>query len=118
MSEKRHVVKVTIMGEEYTLRTDEEPEHAVAVAAYLDSAIQRIANSGTVVEANRAAILAALQITDELFKLRENVQQSDDALRALSGEIRRLLPPAKRGRESEFVSTEHPAQMSQPARAD
>lgn len=118
MSEKRHIVKVTIMGEEYTLRTDEDPEHAVAVATYLDNAIQRIANSGTVVEANRASILAALQITDELFKLRENVQQSDEALRSLSGEIRRWLPPAKRTRESEFVSTESPAQVGQSARAD
>ena len=117
MSEKRHVVKVRIMGEEYTLRTDEEPDHVVAVAGYLDNAIQRIAGSG-VLESNRMAILAALQITDELFKLRENVQQSEEALRNLSGEIRRWLPPAKRGRETEFVSAEHAAPAGVSARAD
>lgn len=111
MSEKRHVVKVRIQGEEYTLRTDEEPDHVVEVAAYLDDAIQRIATSGGVLESNRAAILAALQITDELFKLRENVSESDQAMRSLSSEIRRWLPPAKRG---ESVSGEHVAQ-AQPA---
>lgn len=115
MSEKRHVVKVRIVGEEYTLRTDEEPEHVVAVAAYLDNAIQRIANAGAVLEPDRAAILAALQITDELLKLRETASQSDDALRALSSEIRRWLPPAKRGRDGELVTGEHAAQ---PAHGD
>lgn len=115
MSEKRHVVKVRIVGEEFTLRTDEEPEHVVAVAAYLDDAIKRISNAGTVLEPNRAAILAALQITDELFKLRESVSDSDDALRALSIEIRRWLPPAKRARDGESVTGEHAAQ---PAHSD
>ena len=110
MSDKRHVVKVRIQGEEYTLRTDEDPEHVVAVAAYLDGAIQRAAESGGVIESNRAAILAALQITDELFKLRELVSESDQAMRALCGEIRRWLPPAKRGDAA--VSGEHVAQAS------
>jgi cell division protein ZapA len=112
MTEKRHVVKVRIIGEEYTLRTDEEPTHVVAVAEYLDNAIQKVAASG-VLEPNRAAILAALQITDELFKLRSNVEESDAAMRALSAEIRRLLPPAKRGRDGEFASGEHAALRSE-----
>ena len=107
MSEKRHVVKVRITGEEYTIRTDEEPEHVIAVAEYLDSAIQRVSSAGALLEPHRAAILAALQITDELIKLRANVEESDAALRALSSEIRRWLPPAKRG---ESVTGEHAAQ--------
>lgn len=111
MSDKRHVVKVRIMGDEYTLRTDEEPQHVVAVAAYLDQSIQRIA-SGSVLEPNRAAILAAMQITDELFKLRQQMGESEDVLRTLATEIRRWLPPAKRG---DLASGEHPAQ---PAVAD
>jgi cell division protein ZapA len=111
MSEKRHVVKVRISGEEYTIRTDEEPEHVVAVAEHLDREIQRLANAGAILEPHRAAILAAMQITDELFKLRANVERSDAALRALSNEIRRWLPPAKRG---ETVSGEHIAQSAVP----
>lgn len=111
MSDKRHVVKVRIMGDEYTLRTDEEPQHVVAVAAYLDQSIHRIA-SGSVLEPNRAAILAAMQITDELLKLRQQVAESDEVLQSLANEIRRWLPPAKRG---DSVTGEHPAQ---PAVAD
>jgi cell division protein ZapA len=110
MSDKRHVVRVRIQGEEYTLRTDEDPDHVVEVATYLDRAIQRAAEGGSVIESSRAAILAALQITDELFKVREQMNESEQAMKALSSEIRRWLPPAKRGDAS--VSGEQVAQAA------
>jgi len=48
-------------------------------------------------EAYKAAILAALQITDELFKSRDGREELGDRMHAISSEIRRLLPPGKRG---------------------
>jgi cell division protein ZapA len=96
MSPKKHLVHVTILNEEYAIRSDATPEHTRAVAAYLDSAIRRVLDSGSVVEANRAAILAALQITGELFEAREH-DEITGRIRGLSAEVKRLLPPAKRG---------------------
>ena len=90
------VVKVNIVGDEYSIRTDEAPEHTRAVAEYLDKAIRKVMSSGSVIETNKAAILAALQITDELLKAREGSGELDESIRRLSSEIRRLLPPAKR----------------------
>ena len=104
MSEKRHVVKVQIVGEEYTIRSDASPEHTRAVAQYVDHAIKRVLNTTPVVETHKAAILAALQITDELFKARESGEALDGALDALSAEVRRWLPPGKRGDTGEFPS--------------
>jgi cell division protein ZapA len=96
MSTKKNLVRVTIQDEEYAIRSDVSPDHTRAVAKYLDDAIQRVLDTGSVVESNRAAILAALQITGELFEAR---QESDitERIEALSTEVRRLLPPAKRG---------------------
>lgn len=102
MSDKKHVVKVVIVGEEYTIRSDASPEHTRAVAQYVDQAIKRVLHSAPVVESHKAAILAALQITDELFRARESAQSVDEAMDALSSEIRRWLPPAKRGDTGEF----------------
>jgi cell division protein ZapA len=68
-----------------------------AVAQHLDRSIRQILAGGAVIEANRAAILAALQITSELFLEREANQSITAAMHELSGEVRRLLPPAKRG---------------------
>ena len=89
MSDKKHLVKVVIVGEEYTIRSDASPEHTRAVAQYVDQSIKRVLNTSLVVENHKAAILAALQITDELFRARASTQSVDEAMDALSGEIRR-----------------------------
>ena len=96
MSEKRSSVKVTIVGQELTIRSDATPEHTREVAAYVDKTIRGIMNSGAVIESNRAAILAALQITDELFRSRAAQRSLNESMDSLSAEVRRWLPPAKR----------------------
>jgi cell division protein ZapA len=96
MSTKKNLVRVTILDEEYAIRSDASPEHTREVAEYLDRAIRRVLETGSVVEHNRAAILAALQITGELFETRTG-SEITDRIRGLSAEVRRLLPPAKRG---------------------
>ena len=96
MSEKRSSVKVSIVGQELTIRSDATPEHTREVAAYVDKTIRGIMNSGAVVESSRAAILAALQITDELFRARAAQHDLSESMEALSSEVRRWLPPAKR----------------------
>ena len=97
MSAKKHVVKVTIVGEEHLIRSDAPPEHTRAVAEYVDRAIRSITNSGAIViDPQRAAILAAMKITDELLNERAAAAQLDGAIETLSGEVRRWLPPSKR----------------------
>lgn len=93
----KHSTRVTICGEDYTIRSDSPPEHTRAVAAYVDAKIREVLESASVVESHKAAILAALQITDELFEARLAQRESADAMGTLSGELRRWLPPGKRG---------------------
>lgn len=94
---KKTSIKVEILGESYAIRSEAAPEHTRAVAEHLDKAIRQILSGGAVIEANRAAILAALQITSELFEVRESTSGVTTAMQALSADVRRLLPPAKRG---------------------
>jgi cell division protein ZapA len=97
MTGKKTSVKVEILGESYAIRSEADPEHTRAVAEHLDRSIRQILAGGAVIEANRAAILAALQITSELFLEREANQSITTAMQELSGDVRRMLPPAKRG---------------------
>jgi cell division protein ZapA len=90
-------VKVSILGEEYTIRSDVSPETTKAIAKYLDSAIREVMHGGKVLDTQRASILAALQITNELFEARESAQHVAESMTALSADVRRWLPPAKRG---------------------
>lgn len=95
-SVRKHVVKVRIIGEEYSIRSEAPPERVRQVAEHVDGIIRQIISGGAVVESHRAAIMAALQITDELFKAREEAAEVERSLDALGAEIRPLLPPAKR----------------------
>ena len=97
MTGKKTSVKVEILGESYAIRSEADPEHTRAVAQHLDRSIRQILAGGAVIEANRAAILAALQITSELFLEREANESITSAMQELSGDVRRMLPPAKRG---------------------
>jgi cell division protein ZapA len=100
MSTKKTSIKVEILGESYAIRSEAAPEHTRAVAEHLDRSIRQILASGAVIEANRAAILAALQITSELFQERESNQAITSHMQGLAAEVRRMLPPAKRGEGS------------------
>ena len=96
MSAKKHTARVTILNEEYAIRSDTPPEHTRAVAQYLDQAIRTVLSSGAVVESNRAVVLAALQVTAELFAAREALRSTTELIQGLSDYVRPLLPPAKR----------------------
>ncbi len=96
MTSKKTVVRVEILGDEYSIRSDATPEHTRAVAEHVDEAIRRVLHTGTVVETHKAAILAALQITDELFRSRAEGDATAEALSELSADVRRWLPPGKR----------------------
>jgi cell division protein ZapA len=93
---KKSVVRVTILGDEYSIRSDASPERTRAVAEHVDNVIKQTMRAGNIVEAQKAAILAALSITDELFDAREAGEDLAGSMRRLSGEVRPWLPPAKR----------------------
>ena len=62
----------------------------------MDRVIKETMRAGNIVEAQKAAILAALSITDELFDAREAGEELAGSMKRLSAEIRPWLPPAKR----------------------
>jgi cell division protein ZapA len=95
----RAVVKVRILGEEYTLRTEASPEHTRAVAEHVDRTIRAILSGSSTMETQKAAILAALQVTDELFREHVAMESLTNDMKQLAADIRPLLPPAKRGEE-------------------
>jgi cell division protein ZapA (FtsZ GTPase activity inhibitor) len=100
MTAAKNAVRVTIGGEEYTVRSELPPEYTREVAAYLDAALKRVRDSLPMVETHKAAILAGLAITDELFQSRRGDREIADRVSAMADDLARLLPPAKRGRRA------------------
>ena len=71
MPEEEHVSQVEIFGERYTLRATEDPAYIRRVAQYVDTKLYEVTKGGPAIPSLRMAVLASLNIADELFKLGE-----------------------------------------------
>jgi cell division protein ZapA (FtsZ GTPase activity inhibitor) len=87
---ERHTVTVEIAGERHVLRSDVPPEYTRAVAEHVDETIRALPAYPTL-EPFRAVTLAALSITDELFRLRQEVRELRDEVDQRTAELAELL---------------------------
>ena len=88
MSDPSNAVNVRIAGEEHAIRASAEPEYTRRCAGFVDERITEVRGRSGPMEVHRAAILAALSITDELFRTREELA----TLRAeVEGQVQALV---------------------------
>lgn len=83
-------VELTLLGQTLTVRTEASPEYLRSLATYLEERVATIKRGG-VRDANAALVLAALDITDELFRAREDVSRRDGDVTARLGALVSLL---------------------------
>ncbi len=83
-------VNVTICGEEYTLVAEEAPSYIQKVGSYVDAKLSRLLVNAKVGRSD-AAVLAAVNIADELFKERETTE-------ALRAKVKEYIDEAARAR--------------------
>lgn len=76
----KHRVKVTINGEEYYIKGSITPEHIKMIADYVDKKMLKLAEMNPYLSTSKVAVLTALNITDELFKIS---QEYEDFLKLL-----------------------------------
>ena len=101
-----HSTRVKIVGEEYTIRSDVPPERTQAIAAHVDAAIRKVLENPAITDPGKAAILAAMSITAELFEERARAEGVGGQMRSLSAELRRWLPPARRASAAQAATPE------------
>jgi cell division protein ZapA (FtsZ GTPase activity inhibitor) len=89
----RKSVTVEIAGERHVLRSGASSEYTQTVAAHLDATIRAL-DSESRLDPHRAVILAALTITDELFRARGELSRLRDELARRSTRLAYLLERA------------------------
>lgn len=76
-------VDVEIMGQKFTLKSDDEEQYVLKVAAYVDGKMQEVGNHASPIGKFNTAMLVALNIADEYHRLK-------DAYEMVTGRVCRL----------------------------
>jgi cell division protein ZapA len=91
MADKSNTEKVEIFGQEYKIKGAGDPEYIHKIAGYVDSKMREIAHSSGIMSQSRIAILAALNIADELFQTREDKNKVADELSKQAEKLGEIL---------------------------
>ena len=83
--------KVVIYNQTYSLRSEHDPEYIHELAEYVDKRMNEIARATMTVDSLRVAILAALQIADELYQSRKDMRETEDEIADRSAKYIDLL---------------------------
>ncbi len=91
MSADGRVIPVEIHGQRYPIRSGLDPAYVARLAAYVDEKMRAAADSTPTGDSLRLAVLAALNIADELFRSRDTTTARDGEIALRAGELERLL---------------------------
>ncbi len=84
-------VTVNIFGQEYTLKGDADSDYVQKVAQFVDERMNEVARNASVASTAKVAILAAVNIADELFREQQKRLESMVTLEDRSVQLTRLL---------------------------
>ena len=96
MSEDNNTVQISIYGQEYSVKAPADPEYIKKIASYLDEKMREVQSGfSTTQSSTRIAILAAMNITDELFVARKDsdsdVGEAEEKISSLIELIEEIL---------------------------
>ena len=87
-----HAVEITLMGRNFSILTDEDPEQVIASAELVQSHIDELRNMGASVASDRLLTLVSLNLAGELLK---SGQSSVDGLEHLISRLDNVVSQAE-----------------------
>jgi cell division protein ZapA len=96
----KNVVNVQIFGHSYTIRGEADEKYILGVAAYVDRKMREITEKLPVASLSKVAILASLNIADELFKERAQQEAQQQALGTRAARLNAVLDDLLEGSTS------------------
>ena len=79
------------IGQTYTVKAGADPGYVEELAAHVDAQMHEVSKTAGAVDSVRVAVLAALNIADECFRLRRQVREADEkAARRAESLVREL----------------------------
>ena len=92
--EDTRVIHVEIHGQQYPIRSGLDPTYVAELAAYVDTKMRLASRETPAGDTLKIAVLAALNIADECFRIRHDDQERRDRLTHRAEELERMLDMA------------------------
>ena len=89
-----HVVSVEIRGQRYPIRSDLDANYVNGLATYVDEKIRAASETSPSGDSLRLAVIAALNIADELFRCQDVQDARRGALAERAEALERLVDAA------------------------
>jgi cell division protein ZapA len=90
---------VEILGQRYAIRSEAPPDYVRQLVAYVEKRVQEVRGDAPGQDSTKVLVLTALDLTDELFRLREEQGKGDIDITARLGQLIKLLdavvPPSR-----------------------
>ncbi|MBR4030519.1 MAG: cell division protein ZapA [Clostridia bacterium] len=77
MNENSTKTTIRLLGNEYTITSNDTEEYIHRVAFYVDKMLTEIYGRNNRLSTNMAAVLASVNIADELFKTKEKAEETE-----------------------------------------
>ena len=91
MDTTTRVINVEVHGQQYPIRSSLDPSYVAELAAYVDEKIRLASRETPAGDTLKLAVLAALNIADEVFRGREEERRRTTSLASRAGELEKLL---------------------------
>ena len=85
------VVNVEIHGQRYAVRSELEPQYVGELASYVDDKMRQAARELSSADPLRVAVVAALNIADDLFNARAESSGTEGRFVARAADLERLV---------------------------
>ena len=90
----KSIITVNIFGNEYTIKGVAEPDYIISLANYLNAKMQEVQDATGLKDVKKIAILAAINISDELFEIKKTMKEeyvSNEQLGAIRNRVEELI---------------------------
>lgn len=112
MGERPENTRVNIYGREYSIRGEGDPAYIAEIAHFLDMRMRQMTENVTMTSTAKVAILASLNIIDELFSRTAQLEEMEDAHKILLSSLADRIDDAL-SQEDEADSAEKSADDSE-----
>ena len=93
MGEPR-VVQIEVHGQKYPIRTELDPQYVEELAQFVEARMALASKSSPSSDAVGLAILTALNITDEYFRMRKHASNNSGSIAARTEALERMVDQA------------------------